>query len=86
MEIIPLENISELKTGDKLTLQTQYNGESIRGMITVSIAGQKNFLIHGNKQGLANLSIKQGGKYLMTFSYGGKGCSLTFELNLEGND
>lgn len=86
LEIIPLENISELKTGDKLTLQTQYNGESVRGMITVSIAGQKNFLIHGNKQGLANLSIKQGGKYLMTFSYGGKGCSLTFELNLEGND
>ena len=86
LEIIPLENIYELKTGDKLALQTQYNGESIQGMITVSIAGKKNFLLQGNMQGIANLSIKQGGKYLITFSYGGKGCSLTFELNLEGNN
>jgi len=86
LEIIPLENISELKIGDKLALQTQYNGESIQGMITISIAGKKNFSLHGNKQGITNLSIKQRGKYLITFSYDGMGCSLTFELNFEGDD
>ena len=85
LEIVPLKNLITINIGDILPLQAFYNGKPIRGTFAVSIDGKKNFFLTTNTTGLADMRIDREGKYMVTIHYQGKGCSLTFELNLNRN-
>lgn len=86
LEVVPNKNISTLKSADNLPLQALFNGDSVQGTFTVSIGGKKNLFLRTDNEGRANLPVKRGGKYLITFSHKGKGCSLTFQIDLTGGN
>lgn len=85
LEIVPVRNLGMVNIGDTLPLQAFYDGKPVQGTFTVSVDGKKNFNLSTDRSGLANLRIDRGGKYLVTFHHLGKGCSLTYELNLKSS-
>jgi len=85
LEIVPLNNFTTINIGDILPLQALYNGKPIQETFAVSIDGKKNFFLTTDATGLADMRIDREGKYMVTIHYQGKGCSLTFELNLNRN-
>jgi len=80
LEIIPLNNISQLKENDTLELKALFNGEPVKFNGKISVDGRKNIFLSSNKTEPVKLNKIKKGIYLVTTSFKGKGCSLTFEL------
>ena len=78
IEIVPGKDIFSLKRDEELPLKLLYNGKPTRSTFSISVNGKKNYFLQTNREGIARLKITAKGRYLITSSYKGKRCSLTF--------
>ena len=80
LEIILLNNISQLKENDTLELKALFNGEPVKFNGKISVNGGKNIFLSSDNTEPVKLNKIKKGIYLITTSFKGKGCSLTFEI------
>jgi len=79
IEIIPLTPLSHLNANDEIYLKIIYNNKPVISNLCILPEGERAFYLYSNDEGIFSFSVKEK-KYLITSSYNGKGCSLTFEI------
>ncbi len=80
LEIVPETGISKLNPGDSLPLRILYNNTPVKGTVSVSIDGKKNFTRKTDGDGRTILTIKRSGTYMLYVTRGAQGSSLTFYI------
>ena len=78
LELIPGKPVSELTPGDELPVSLRLNGEPLSGALSVSAEGGKTSSLRTEPDRPASLRLRKAGRYLVTASHGGRGCSLVF--------
>jgi len=80
LEIVPTGKLSQAKKTGTLQLILLSNGKRVSARLTILPEHGKNTILSTTEKRPAELKITKGGRYLVTTSYKGKGCSLTFAL------
>lgn len=80
LEIVPAVPLRGIKKGDSLTFEVLFDGKPVDAKCTVTPAGRKSACLNAKKVGGFSFKARHGGAYLLTASYSGRGCSLTFSL------
>jgi len=78
LELIPEKPVSELMPGDALPVSLRLNGEPLSGSLSVSAAGGKTSSLRTEPNRPASIRLRKAGRYLVTASHEGRGCSLVF--------
>jgi len=80
LEIVPETEISKVNIGDALPLRVLYNNRPVKGTLSISIDGKKNFSRKTGADGRTTLTIKRSGNYMLYVTRGSQGSSLTFHI------
>lgn len=80
LEIALKGTISTLTKGDQLPLTVLYNGKQVDARLSIQPEQGKSIILSTTSKRPAILSISQSVRYLITTSYKGKSCSLTFAV------
>lgn len=80
LEIVPGIGLSKVTIGDDLPLRILFNNEPVKGTLSISIDGKKNFSLKTDAGGRTTLSVKRSGNYMLYVSRGSQGSSLTFHI------
>ena len=86
LEIVPGSKVSSLKQGDKLPLVVLYNGKQIDTRLSILPEEGKSMTLSTTSKRPASLDVSEEGRYLVTTSYKGKSCSLTFAIQKAENE
>lgn len=84
LEIVPMDKLSGLSKGGKLSLAVLYNGTRIAARITIEPEQGKSSVLSTTAKRAAEFKVPGEGRYLVTTSHKGKTCSLTFAVGGEG--
>lgn len=84
LEIVPGSKISTIRKGDKLPLTVLYDGVRVNAFLSILPEQGKSLSLGTTSERAASLSISKAGRYLVTTSYRGKSCSLTFAVQKAG--
>lgn len=79
-EIVPGKCPETHGKSNQIPLQVFYDGKPLATSLSFSIDGKHNFHSNTDRSGQYQLRTKYPGTYLITASYKGKGCSLTFVI------
>lgn len=85
LEIVPGRKLSELKKGETMPLTVFYNGSPVDASLSILPEAGKIMFLSTSSDRPAVLKIAREGRYLVTASYGGKGCALTFAVPKAGD-
>ena len=80
LEIVPCIGLSEINVVDDMPLRILYNNEPVKGTLSISIDGKKNFSLKTDADGRTTLSVKRSGDYMLYVTRGSQGSSLTFHI------
>ncbi|NQT92353.1 MAG: DUF4198 domain-containing protein [Lentisphaerae bacterium] len=83
LELIPEKPVSELTPGDELPVSLRLNGEPLSGTLSVSAEGGKTYSLQTEPGRPASLRLRKAGRYLVTASHVGRGCSLVLMVREE---
>ena len=78
LELIPEKPVSELTPGDELPVSLRLNGQPLSGSLSVSAEGGKTSSLRTEPDRPASIKLRKAGRYLVTASHEGRGCSLVF--------
>ena len=81
LELFPGSAVSDLKVGDDLPLWLALDGERIAGSLTVTPENGRTAYLKAAPAEPAVLRIRSFGKYLVTATVKGRGCSLVFVVS-----
>jgi len=84
LELVPQRPISKLALGDKLPVRLQLDGIPVAAMIQVTAEDGKSAVLRTRPGRPALVAISNPGRYLVTASLRGRGCSLVFCVKREG--
>ena len=84
LELIPGRAISELKPGDELPVSLALDGVPVAGELEVIPADGRSVVTKVSADQPALLSLRKAGRYLVTASIKGRGCSLVFYVREPG--
>jgi uncharacterized GH25 family protein len=80
LEIVPAHSLSGKKKGDNLEFAVLFDGKPVDAKCSVTPEGKKSLYLNAAKDKGFSFEANQVGAYLLTASYQGRGCSLTFKL------
>lgn len=84
LELVPGKPVSELKPGDELPLSLRLDGVPLAGMLSISAEGGKTSSLRAEPDHPASIRLRKAGRYLVTASHAGRGCSLVFMVREGG--
>ncbi len=80
LELVPQQVISGLRPGDVLPIVLCLDGQRVAGSLSASLAGGRTSLLSTGAERPAQLKLSGAGRYLVTASHEGRGCSLVFKV------
>jgi hypothetical protein len=84
LELIPGKPVSELKPGDELPVWLASDGAKIEGELEVVPENGKSSVARTSSAQPAVVNLRDAGRYLVTASVKGRGCSLVFHVREAG--
>ncbi len=78
LELVPQRLLSDVAPGDVLPVSLCLDGREVAGPVSASRAGGKTSLLTTDVDRPAQLKLSGPGRYLVTASHNGRGCSLVF--------
>jgi hypothetical protein len=83
LELVPQQRLSGVVPGDVLPVALFLDGQRVAGTLSASRAGGKTSLLSTGVDRPARLKLAGAGRYLVTASREGRGCSLVFMIRNE---
>ena len=80
LELIPGKKVSELKPGDELPISLALDGVSIEGELAIVPEKGKSSVARTSADQPALVKLRDAGRYLVSASIKGRGCSLVFHV------
>lgn len=80
LELIPEKSVSELKPGDELPVWLTLDGVKVEGEVKIVPANGKSTTARTGAEKPAVVKLRDEGRYLLTASVKGRGCSLVFHI------
>ena len=81
LEIVPQNSLVKIKENADFKFMVYYRKKIVKTNCNVSVEGENVIYLHPDKDNILDFKIKRGKIYLISTSYKGKGCSLTFKTN-----
>jgi hypothetical protein len=81
LELIPEKPISELKPGDELPVWLALDGVKAEGEVEIVPENGKSTTARTSPEQPASVKLRTAGRYLLTASVKGRGCSLVFHVS-----
>jgi len=86
LELVPGQPISRLAQGDTLALFVLLDGKRVSASIEALAEGGRNVFLKATEAQPALLKVSGSGRYLVTGSIKGRGCSLVFMVRSAGKE
>jgi len=81
LELVPRRPLTQLRPGQSLPVALTLDGEPVAGEVTAVPTGGRTSSAKATAQAPAVLDIRVAGRYLLSASAGGRGCSLVFDVD-----
>jgi len=80
LELIPAAGVSELRPGGVVPVSLSLDGETIEGEVAVVPENGRGATVETGPGSPALVSLREAGRYLLSASVKGRGCSLVFQV------